>query len=105
HGCKAAAPFAAAVVHQSVPMTTRILIFCLLFFVPGGIGALAAAPVITEMVASNQSGLKDDDGNRSDWIEIHNPGAAAVSLEGWYLTDKASDPRKWQFPATEIPAN
>lgn len=37
-------------------------------------------PVITEFLASNGSGLADGDGDRDDWIEIFNPGNAAVSL-------------------------
>jgi autotransporter-associated beta strand protein len=44
-----------------------------------------------------------DAGN--DWIELHNAGAEAVSLDGWSLTDNADNPRKWMFPTnTTIPA-
>jgi hypothetical protein len=35
----------------------------------------------------------------SDWIEIHNDGAAEVSLEGWFLSDEMDTPDKWPFPA------
>ena len=34
------------------------------------------APVITEFLAANSSGLADEDGDFSDWIEIHNPDSA-----------------------------
>ena len=54
---------------------------------------------INEFLASNSSGLADGDGNRSDWIEIFNSGAAPVDLAGWHLTDKASNLTKWTFPA------
>jgi autotransporter-associated beta strand protein len=44
-----------------------------------------------------------DAGN--DWIELHNAGAQVVSLDGWSLTDNASNLRKWMFPTnTIIPA-
>ncbi len=35
-----------------------------------------AAPLITEFMASNDSTLADEDGDFSDWIEIHNPDAS-----------------------------
>jgi len=57
-----------------------------------------AAPLITEFMASNDSTLADEDGDFSDWIEIHNPDGAAVDLGGWFLTDNATALDKWQFP-------
>src|SRR5262245_43398563 len=65
---------------------------------------LAAAPVITEFMASNKTTLTDRDGSYSDWVEIHNPDTEPVSLAGWYLTDNATKKTKWQFPAVTIPA-
>lgn len=59
---------------------------------------------INEFLADNDSGIRDEDGNESDWIEIHNPGTTTVSLLGWSLTDDANDLRKWRFPALSIPA-
>ena len=41
-----------------------------------------ANPVISEFMADNQSTLADEDGQYSDWIEIHNPTAAAINLSG-----------------------
>jgi hypothetical protein len=67
---------------------------------------LQAAPVITEFMASNATTIRDDDGDYSDWVEIHNPDAVAVSLAGWHLTDSANNKTKWTFPAgVSIPAN
>jgi len=41
----------------------------------------------------------------SDWIELHNNGASDVDLEGWTLSDDATVPGKWAFPAgSTIPA-
>jgi hypothetical protein len=63
-----------------------------------------AAPVISEIVASNKTGLTDRDGDYSDWIELFNPDTTPVDLAGWYLSDNASNRTKWRFPAVSIPA-
>lgn len=62
----------------------------------------AADPVITEFSASNQSGLQDEDGDRPDWVEIHNPDATTAVLTNWYLTDNAGSKTKWRFPVATI---
>lgn len=64
---------------------------------------VGAAPLISEFMALNESSLKDEDGEYSDWIEIHNPEATAVDLTGWYLTDRSDDLAGWAFPATVLP--
>ncbi|MBN1582379.1 MAG: CotH kinase family protein [Anaerolineae bacterium] len=61
--------------------------------------------VISEFMASNQSTLTDQDGQFSDWIEIHNSGNTSVDLDGWYLCDDDNDLRKWRFPAITLPAD
>jgi len=41
-----------------------------------------------------------------DWLELYNQDATPVDLTGWSLTDDASQPGKWHFPAgTTLPAN
>src|SRR5688572_14129830 len=60
------------------------------------------APVITEFMAANESTLRDEDGEFSDWIEIHNSDSAAVSLQGYHLTDTSADLRKWTLPAVTL---
>jgi|TARA_B110000914_G_C15520980_1_gene476912 hypothetical protein len=65
---------------------------------------LYGAPRITEFLASNASGLKDEDGAYSDWIEIHNPDVTPIDLAGWHLTDDSTDLNKWTFPSVSIPA-
>ncbi|MHA3770723.1 lamin tail domain-containing protein [Verrucomicrobiota bacterium sgz303538] len=65
----------------------------------------AAEPVISEFMAENTTTLVDEDGDRSDWIEIYNPDVSAVNLDGWFLTDSASNKAKWRFPAVSVPAN
>jgi len=59
---------------------------------------LGASPAITEFLASNSSGLVDEDGDQEDWIEIFNPDAEPVDLDGWYLTDDASNLDAWKLP-------
>ncbi len=60
--------------------------------------------VLSEFLASNATGLRDDLENREDWIEISNPSAGTVSLAGWYLTDDSSRLRKWPMPAWTLGA-
>ena len=61
-----------------------------------------AAPVITEIMASNAAGIVDEDGAASDWVEIYNPDPQPVNLDGWFLTDSALDPTKWRFPSVTV---
>jgi hypothetical protein len=67
--------------------------------------AAAQNILISEFVASNHAGIADEDGDHPDWLELYNPGASAVNLDGWYLTDNASKPTKWRIPAVSIAAN
>lgn len=62
--------------------------------------------IISEFLASNNSttGLRDENNEAQDWIEIHNPGTAAVNLQDWGLTDASGDPFQWRFPATNLNA-
>ncbi|MCW1925142.1 lamin tail domain-containing protein [Luteolibacter arcticus] len=62
------------------------------------------APVISEFLASNGSGLTDQFGSREDWLEIHNPTKAVVNLNGWYLTANITNLKKWKIPAVTLPA-
>ena len=63
-----------------------------------------ASPYISEFMASNTRILADETGQFPDWIEIYNPGAAAVNMAGWSLTDNANNLTKWIFPATNLPS-
>ena len=58
--------------------------------------------MITEFMAINDHGLKDEDGDRRDWTEIHNPTSAPIDLEGWHLTDNAGNLTKWTFPSRSV---
>ncbi|MBB5353482.1 hypothetical protein HNR46_003743 [Haloferula luteola] len=63
-----------------------------------GTGSLLAAPMISEIMADNEATLADEDGDFSDWVEIHNPDAEPISLANWSLTDSAGNLTKWRFP-------
>ncbi len=58
----------------------------------------AQQPILTEFLARNDSGVRDEDGDRSDWIEVHNPSSSTINLGGWRLTDESNDLTKWAFP-------
>ena len=58
--------------------------------------------VINEFMADNETAVADQDGEFDDWIEFYNNGNTEVSLEGYYLTDDASEPDQWIFPDTTI---
>jgi hypothetical protein len=60
---------------------------------------LQAAPIISEFLADNDGGLRDEDGDDADWIEIYNPDTDPVNLAGWRLTDDVTKLSKWVFPA------
>jgi hypothetical protein len=62
--------------------------------------------VINEFMASNTATLADPQGEFDDWLELRNLTGTAVDLTGRYLTDDATNPRKWPFPpGTTIPAD
>lgn len=60
--------------------------------------------VINEFVASNSSTLVDEDGDSSDWIELHNPGSIPVNLAGFGISDNIAQPFRWVFPDVTIDA-
>ncbi|MCC5807459.1 MAG: CotH kinase family protein [Opitutales bacterium] len=77
----------------------RPLYVVLLLSLPGLLGATV---VLNEFVASNGSGLVDEDGDFSDWIEILNTGEAPVDLEHWGLSDRTDEPFRWRFPQRSL---
>lgn len=56
-------------------------------------------PEIGEFLAKNDTGLQDEDGARSDWIEIHNDSGFALDLAGYKLTNDALLLPMWSFPS------
>src|SRR6267142_5856516 len=62
----------------------------------------AVDPVINEFMASNSSGILDEDNLKSDWIEIYNPSSLPIDLAGWHLTDDKALPHAFTFPSTVL---
>ncbi|NRD23988.1 CotH kinase family protein [Winogradskyella litoriviva] len=54
--------------------------------------------VVNEILASNDTGETDEQGEYEDWIELYNTSDEAVSLDNLYLSDDAEDPLIYQFP-------
>ena len=63
---------------------------------------LAADFQITEFLASNSDGIRDDNGEASDWIEIFNAGTTSGNIGGFTLTDDAADPTKYTLPSRNV---
>ena len=75
--------------------------YVLVFLVLAGARLSLAQVQISEFMVFNfSSPIVDEDDDHEDWLELSNSGAGAVSLNGWYLTDDATDLRKWQFPVS-----
>ncbi len=71
-------------------------------FVPKTTPPPTNGPVtLTEFLADNESGLRDEDGDRSDWIELYNPSGTPVALGGYRLDAGAA---RWTFPETTLGA-
>ena len=85
---------------ESSLMKSALIIPCLLLPLFGQVR-------INEFMASNARSVPDitDFEDYPDWIELHNPEATDVSLDGYYLSDNPDDRFKWAIPAgASIPA-
>src|ERR1043165_7447375 len=84
--------------------TLALLLIC--SFILARTAAAAGTDLyIAEFLAENTAGTglgQDEFGTRPDWIEIHNPGAVAVNMLGYYLTDDKLNQRKWAFPSYSL---
>ncbi|MCA9172514.1 MAG: tandem-95 repeat protein, partial [Planctomycetales bacterium] len=58
--------------------------------------------LISEVAASVDESFTDYDDNGSDWIEITNYDSQPIDMRGWYLTDDAERPKRWQVPVTQV---
>ena len=66
--------------------------------------ATAGALVINEVMPSARSGLPDEDGEYTDWIELYNTTDQPVSLNNYALSDNETKPLKWRFPQDAVVA-
>src|SRR5690349_9601959 len=58
--------------------------------------------VISEFLADNDHSQVDEDGDQSDWIELHNATTATLNTSGWALSDDPAQPRKWPLPESAL---
>src|SRR5215471_2559935 len=75
-------------------LKTGLLCFCrasircaLVLATPAWAANTFESVYISEFLAENRHTLKDNDGNYSGWIELHNGGSDVVNLAGWFLSD------------------
>ncbi|PKM63366.1 MAG: hypothetical protein CVU97_00050 [Firmicutes bacterium HGW-Firmicutes-21] len=54
--------------------------------------------VISELLTNNKSALPDKSGAFSDIIEINNTTPYDIPLNGWYLSDKTTNPHRYALP-------
>lgn len=78
--------------------THSFLLRLLCLFLSASCLSVSAAPIISELMADNEGGLRDIDGDYEDWLELFNPDGETVDLGGYYLTDNPENLAKWQIP-------
>lgn len=65
----------------------------------------ATSPVrISELLAKNANGIRDENNELEDWLELENTGSAPVDLSGAFLTDTLALPTRWRIPLGTIVA-
>jgi Lamin Tail Domain len=90
----------ASLLHARLGLVCAISLLAVLF----GLGEFRVVALqITELLAENDGGLRDADGDTPDWIELFNDSASPLNLAGWHLTDQPTNLAKWTFPATNLP--
>lgn len=57
---------------------------------------------IHEVLYNNENSIMDEDGDRSDFVELFNGGSNAVDLGGWYLSDNPQKLTKWALPSISL---
>jgi len=94
---------------KNPPAVLRPLLWALAIFTISTVARTAHAEgvddlEITEFAASADGSFLDEDGDGSDWIELHNSGAASLDLGGYFLTDDPDDLTQWTLPDVSLNA-
>ena len=66
------------------------------------VGSADSAVIISEVMAANDSTVRDRDGSFSDWIELYNSGTETADLSGWFLSDSREEPLRWKIPSLRL---
>lgn len=78
-----------------------IILGLILSFVP-----VFGQVIVNEYSVSNLTGYLDNYNSEEDWIELYNTSGSSVNIGGYFLSDKPTNPTKWEIPAgTIMPAN
>lgn len=72
--------------------------FCLL----DSIAEMDGKAEILKFLTLNTSGLQDEDGAFSDWIELTNTGTGGLCLNDHYLSNDLAHLRLWQIPSSTV---
>lgn len=78
--------------------------FTLVLLILYAVQSRAQSVVLNEVCSKNDHLLLDEDGDKSDWIELYNSSTYAyLNLEGYALSDDDTKPRQWLFPNIVLP--
>ena len=89
---------------QSIPHKVAAYAICICISIVSS-AHLYGQIIINEYSASNLGSFADNYGDYEDWIELHNPTGASVSVSGFHLSDNVTNPFKWVIPpGAMIPA-
>ncbi|MCB9224209.1 MAG: CotH kinase family protein [Crocinitomicaceae bacterium] len=58
--------------------------------------------VINELMAVNSTTQADPSGDYDDWIELYNNSSTAISLDGYHISDDASNLNLWPLPSVTL---
>ncbi len=60
------------------------------------------AIIINEIMADPMSGLRDEDDELVDWVELYNTTDQDISLANYAISDKENKPLEWRFPTDAV---
>ena len=69
-------------------------------WIPGSKSPLSGKLVISEIMGKNHASLRDEDGSRPDWIELHNTSPEEIDLSGFTIADY--DDGGWTIPGGTV---
>ncbi len=87
-----------------MPFSRLLLLSLILSGLPGWLCAQSDFSEITinEILASNSTGIEDEDGETVPWIELYNRGDDPVNLSFFGLSDDPERPWRWLLPDTTL---
>jgi hypothetical protein len=77
----------------------HLFLICFLLFLSA---QLFSQVLINEFSSDNLSGIRDEDGDSCDWIELFNHSDTEINLDGYHLSDDTRFLSRWTFPAISL---